>query len=148
MKPSASQVLADLAGLSLRNAAPDIAPAARAGQLGLSALLLGLAAEMWDGAVEILVRENAGIRALLRDGAAVSQDGARRRWLSELAQSRDDSLRVSDLEAANAELKVALIALHAELERRDDDEARALESRLWQELAASTERRKLSGSPC
>lgn len=148
MTPSAPQVLADLAGLSLRNAAPDIAPAARAGQLGLSALLLGLAAEMWDGAAEILVRENAAVRALLADGAAVSQDGARRRWLSELAQGQEESLRISDLEAANAELKVALIALHAELERRDDDEARALEGRVWKELAAATERRKLSGSPC
>ena len=148
MKPSAPQVLADLAGLSIRNAAPDVAPAARAGQLGLSALLLGLAAEMWDGAADILVRENAALRDLLADGAALSADGARRRWLSELSGGRDESLRVSDLERANAELKVALIALHAELERRDDAPARELEARLWRELAAATERRKLSGSPC
>lgn len=148
MTPSAPQVLADLAGLSLRNAAPDVAPAARAGQLGLSALLLGLAAEMWDGAVEILVRENAALRVLLADGARLSEEGARRRWLSELAAGRDQSLRISDLEAANAELKVALIALHAELERRSDNAARSLEARVWEELAAATERRKLSGSPC
>lgn len=148
MTPSAPQVLADLAGLSLRNAAPDVAPAARAGQLGLSALLLSLAAEMWDAAAETLAGENLALRALLRDGAAVSQDSARRRWLSELAAGRDESLRISALEAANAELKVALIALQAELESRSDDEASALESRVWRELAAFTERRKLSGSPC
>ncbi|MFZ5728221.1 MAG: hypothetical protein ACOY4G_02620 [Pseudomonadota bacterium] len=148
MKPSAPQVLADLAGLSMRNAAPDVAPAARAGQLGLAALLLGLAAEMWDGAADILVRENAALRALLADGAALSEDAARRRWLSELSAGGDGSLRISDLEAANAELKVALIALHAELERRSDEAARDLEARVWDELARSTERRKLSGSPC
>ncbi|HMO42076.1 MAG TPA: hypothetical protein PKB04_01850 [Phenylobacterium sp.] len=148
MKPIAPQVLADLAGLSLRNAAPDVAPAARAGQLGLSALLLGLAAEMWDGAADLLVRENAELRALLADGAVVSQDSARGRWLSELASGREDSLKISDLETANAELKVALIALHAEVEMRADPQARSMETRVWETLARSTERRRLSGSPC
>ena len=50
MKPDVAQVLADLAGRVARNAAPQIPPAQRAGELGLSAMLLGLAAEMWDGA--------------------------------------------------------------------------------------------------
>lgn len=147
MKPDVAQVLADLAGRVARNAAPQIPPAQRAGELGLSAMLLGLAAEMWDGAVEILVQENAALRALLASGARVSQDNARRRWLVELAGSRDGSLRLSALQNANAELRVALIALHAELERRDDAEARSLETDIWRELVAGAERRRLAGSP-
>lgn len=147
MKPDVAQVLADLAGRVARNAAPQIPPAQRAGELGLSAMLLGLAAEMWDGAAEILVQENAALRALLASGARVSQDNARRRWLVELAGSRDSSLRLSALQNANAELRVALIALHAELERRDDAEARSLEADIWRELVAGAERRRLAGSP-
>jgi len=147
MKPDVAQVLADLAGRVARNAAPQIPPAQRAGELGLSAMLLGLAAEMWDGAAEILVQENAALRTLLASGARVSQDNARRRWLVELAGSRDGSLRLSALQNANAELRVALIALHAELERRDDAEARSLEADIWRELVAGAERRRLAGSP-
>ena len=147
MKPDVAQVLADLAGRVARNAAPQIPPAQRAGELGLSAMLLGLAAEMWDGAAEILVQENAALRGLLASGARVSQDNARRRWLVELAGSRDGSLRLSALQNANAELRVALIALHAELERRDDAEARSLEADIWRELVAGAERRRLAGSP-
>ena len=147
MKPDVAQVLADLAGRVARNAAPQIPAAQRAGELGLSAMLLGLAAEMWDGAAEILVQENAALRGLLATGARVSQDNARRRWLVELAGSRDGSLRLSALQNANAELRVALIALHAELERRDDAEARSLEADIWRELVAGAERRRLAGSP-
>lgn len=147
MTPNASQVLADLAGRVAMNAAPDIHPAARAGELGLSALLLGLLAEMWDGAAERLASENAALRALLGKGAALWGEGAQARWLAELAAGRDESLRISALETANAELKVGLIALHAELERRSDSAAKDLEAEVWAELVAGAERRKLAGSP-
>jgi len=147
MTPAVSQVLADLAGRVARNAAPNIPAADRAGELGLSALLLGLAAEMWDGAAEILAQENADLRALLAARAKVWGEDTRRRWLDALSQGRDESLRLSALQSANGELKVALIALHAELERRDDPEARALESQIWRALVAASDRRRLSGSP-
>ncbi|MDP2214203.1 hypothetical protein [Phenylobacterium sp.] len=147
MTPAVSQVLADLAGRVARNAAPNIPAAERAGELGLSALLLGLAAEMWDGAAEILARENADLRALLGAGAKVWDEDSRRRWLQALAEGRDESLRLSALQSANGELKVALIALHAELERRDDPAAKALESEVWRALVAASDRRRLSGSP-
>lgn len=147
MTPAVSQVLADLAGRVARNAAPNVPAADRAGELGLSALLLGLAAEMWDGAAEILVQENADLRGLLASGARVWRDDARRRWLEALASERDDSLRLSALQTANAELRVALIALHAQLERQDDPEARALEAEVWRTLVVASDRRRLSGSP-
>lgn len=147
MTPTVPLVLADLAGRVARNAAPHIPAAERAGELGLSALLLGLAAEIWDGAAEVLVQENADLRALLAAGAELWGDESRRRWLEALASGRDQSLRISALTAANGELKVALIALHAELERRDDPAAKALESEVWRALVAASDRRRLSGSP-
>ena len=140
MKPDIPAVLAELAGLVARNAAPDLDPAERAGALGLSAALLGMAAEAWDGAAQRLVEENRALRALLSDaGDRAGLDAA-------LAGTEVDDLRISVLSAANARLRAGLIALQAAVEAEDSPEARALESRIWQELRLSTERRRMSSA--
>ena len=140
MKPDIPAVLAELAGLVARNAAPDLDPAERAGALGLSAALLGMAAEAWDGAAQRLVEENRALRALLSDaGDRAGLDAA-------LAGAEVDDLRISVLSAANARLRAGLIALQAAVEAEDSPEARALESRIWQELRLSTERRRMSSA--
>lgn len=140
MKPDIPAVLAELAGLVARNAAPDLNPAERAGALGLSAALLGMAAEAWDGAAQRLVEENRALRALLSDaGDLAGPDTA-------LAGAEDDDLRISALSAANARLRAGLIALHAAVEAEDSPEARALESRIWEELRLSTERCHMSSA--
>jgi len=140
VKPDIPAVLAELAGLVARNAAPDLDPAERAGALGLSAALLGMAAEAWDGAAQRLVEENRALRALLSDaGDRAGLDAA-------LAGTEVDDLRISVLSAANARLRAGLIALQAAVEAEDSPEARALESRIWQELRLSTERRRMSSA--
>ena len=140
MKPDIPAVLAELAGLVARNAAPDLDPAERAGALGLSAALLGMAAEAWDGAAQRLVEENRALRALLSDA------GDRAGADASLAGAEDDDLRISVLSAANARLRAGLIALQAAVEAEDSPEARALESRIWEELRLSTERRHMSSA--
>ena len=140
MKPDIPAVLAELAGLVARNAAPGLDPAERAGALSLSAALLGMAAEAWDGAAQRLVEENRALRALLSDaGDRAGPDAA-------LAGAEDDDLRISVLSAANARLRAGLIALQAAVEAEDSPEARALESRIWEELRLSTERRHMSSA--
>jgi hypothetical protein len=141
MKPDVPAVLAELAGLVARNAMPDVHPADRAGALGLSAALLGLAAQVWDGAAQNLVTENRAIRVVLAQGAAFAPDAAA------LAGGSDEDLRISALSAENARLRVALIALQIAVEGRDGTEARALDAAIWAELVASTERRLVIGSP-
>ncbi len=140
MKPDIPAVLAELAGLVARNAAPDIDPAERAGALSLSAALLGMAAEAWDGAAQRLVEENRALRALLVDA------GDRAGPIAGLAGAEDDDLSISALSAANARLRAGLIALQAAVEAEDSPEARALESRIWEELRLSTERRHMSSA--
>jgi hypothetical protein len=125
MKPEVPAVLAEMAQLLVRNADPNVPPAERAGALGLTAALLGLAAQAWDGAAHNLVQENRAIRELLG------------------LQGSDDDLRLSALSAENARLRAALIARHAEVEGRDP----AMETAIWAELVASTERRMVAGSP-
>lgn len=125
MTPDVPSVLSELAQLVLRNAAPDVPDGERANALGLSSMLLALAAEVWDGAAENLVRENRALAALLDDAATESD------------------LRLSALRAENARLRGLLIEAHVAAEQAGDV---AREDAIWAELRASTERRKLSVS--
>lgn len=125
MKPDVPAVLIESAGLLARNADPSVPPADRASALGLTAALLGFAAQAWDGTAHNLVIENRAMRTLLDDAGA------------------DDDLRISVLSAENARLRAALIALHAEIEGKDP----AKEAAIWAELVASTQRRLVAGSP-
>ena len=126
MNPPVPAVLAELAGLMIRNAAPGVVPAERASDLGLTAALLGVAAEMWDRQAAILVDENRAARALLGE------------------TGEDADLRLSALQAENDRLRTALIAAHAAAEAAGDS---AREAAIWAELAASTERRRISTAP-
>jgi len=125
MTPDVPSVLYELAGLLQRNTAPDVPDAERANALGLSAMLLALAAEVWDGAAENLVQENRALATLLDDAAA------------------ETDLRLSALRAENARLRARLIEAHIAAERAGDT---ARETAIWAELRASTERRRLSVS--
>jgi len=125
MTPEVPSVLSELAALLVRNAAPDVPDAERASALGLSSMLLALAAEVWDGAAENLVQENRTLAALLDDIAA------------------EASLNLSALRAENARLRARLIQAHIAAEKAGDT---AREEAIWAELRASTERRKLSVS--
>jgi hypothetical protein len=104
---------------------PGVPQPERASDLGLTALLLTIAAEVWDGAAHTLVAENRALRALL--GAA----GA------------DDDLRISALKAENDRLRGRLIEAQVAAEAAGDA---ARQAAIWAELVASTERRKLSVS--
>lgn len=125
MKPEVPHVLGEMAQLLVRNADPSVHPADRASALGLTAALLGFAAQSWDGMAHNLVQENKAIRKLLG------------------LQGVDEDLRLSALSAENARLRAALIARHAEVEGKDP----AMEAAIWAELVASTDRRMVAGSP-
>jgi hypothetical protein len=123
MTPQVPAVLAQMAGLLVRAAAPDMPPAERAHALTLSAGVLGVAAEVWDAAAENLVQENRALARLLDDAAD------------------ETSLRLLALRAENERLRARLIAEHIAAETSGD--AARLDA-IWAELIASTERRKLS----
>lgn len=125
MKPDVPHVLGEMAQLLVRNADPAVHPADRASALGLTAALLGFAAQAWDGAAHNLVQENRAIRLLLGETGT------------------DEDLRLTVLSAENARLRQALIELHAQVEGKDP----AKEAAIWAELIASTERRAVAGAP-
>lgn len=125
MTPEVPAVLMQLAQIAARNAAPGVPEGERASDLGLSAALLSVAAEVWDGAAQNLVVENRALRALLGETGA------------------DDDVRISILKAANDALRAKLIAAHIAAEQAGDT---AHQDAIWAELVASTERRRLSSS--
>ncbi|WP_309605615.1 hypothetical protein [Phenylobacterium sp.] len=125
MTPDVPSVLGELAQLLIRSAAPGVPDGERAGALGLSSMLLAMAAEVWDGAAETLVQENRALARLL-GGAAC-----------------EDDLRLSILRTENARLRTLLIAAQIDAETTGDV---TRQTAIWTELRVSTERRKLSVS--
>lgn len=126
MNPPIPNVLAELAGLLVKNAMPGVPEAERASDLGLSAALLGVAAELWDRQAHILVEENRAVRALLGE------------------RGEDADLRLSVLQVENNRLRAALVAVHAAAEAAGDA---ARQDAIWAELVAATDRRRLSTAP-
>lgn len=126
MNPQVPAVLFELAALLGRNAAPDVPAPERASDLGLSAMLLMVLGEVWDRQAHILVEENAATRALIGEAG------------------HDGDLRLSSLQAENSRLRARLIALQVKAEADADED---LQRRIWAELVASTERRKIASAP-
>ena len=126
MIPQVPSVLTELAGLLMKNAQPGVPEAERASDLGLSAMLLMVAGEIWDRQAEILVQENRAIRDLIG------------------APGDDPSLRLSALQTENNRLREALIDAQAAAEAAGDV---ARQDAIWAELATSTERRRLAAAP-
>ena len=125
MNPEVPAVLVQLAGVVGRSAMPGVPEPERASDLALTAMLLVLAAEVWDGAAARLVEENRALRTLLAETGA------------------DDDLRLSALKAENDRLRRLLIAAQVAAEAAGDA---ARQAAIWAELVRSTERRLLSVS--
>jgi hypothetical protein len=126
MTPGVPSVLRELAGLLARHAEPGVPEAERGPALRMTAGLLAMAAERWDGAAEALVVENRALAALLPDKADES------------------SFRFSALKAENDRLRGRLIEAHIAAEQSAD---LSRQDAIWAELVAGAERRNLSNSP-
>lgn len=144
MKPDPQRVLEQTAQRLATDVLAAVQPRYLQAGVGMLAGLLGAVREEFDRAAARRVEENAALRALFARGAWVVTDAVLAARLREAAATRDASLRVPDLEAGNQALRGLLIALHAHLETLATPAAREVEETIWRELAASTERRRLS----
>ena len=124
--------------------APHVAPSYRQASVLSAGVLLMSVGEELDRIAERRITENACLRGIFRDAASAVVDPALGSRLVDAAASVESDYRISALDASNDALRALLIELHAHLESLPGDAARALESRIWRELAASTERRRLS----
>jgi hypothetical protein len=147
VNPDVGVVLETVAAKLLFEMAPQMQPPFMQGTVTVLGLLLSMLREEWDRCAQRRVDENQAMRQLFRHALAhVGDDGLRRR-LADAAEGADASVRLSDLDAANDGLRSLLIELHAHVEEQPGAAAREVEERIWQELLASTERRRLSLAP-
>ena len=148
MKPEASHALERVMQSLLGDLMPNVQPSYRQASVLVHAMMVGAIREELDRAAARRVEENAALRALFAEAAPAVADLGLRDRLAAAARGTEQSLRLPALEEGNRALRSLLIELHAHVEGLEDGEARRIEAAIWRELAASTERRKLSLGPC
>lgn len=144
MRPSVERFLEVGAGYLMTRVAPALGDSYSQSSAGMLGVLLLAVREEFERAASRRVEENGALRALFERSAPHVQDDGLEARLRAGAASSDPSLIVADLERANCELRSLLIDLHARVEELSSSEAREIEAEIWRELAASTERRRLS----
>jgi hypothetical protein len=147
MKPDVGVFLETLSAKLLFEMAPQMQPPFMQGTITVIGIMLAMLREEWDRVAQRRVEENAAMRALFVRAAPDVGDRGLRQRLLEAAESRDASLRISDLDAGNDRLRRLLIELHAHVEEQPSEAARRIEAEIWSELLASTERRRFSLAP-
>lgn len=106
--------------------APKLEGDYSAGHANMAGLMAVMAGEAWDREADLLVNEISSLRALLAEGGAEAD-------VPEAA-----SFRISDLKAIRNALAEALIALQSRVETRDDEASKALNTRIWGHLLATS----------
>ncbi len=138
MRPEVSELLRTTALQMPGIAAPT---AYGQGSAGLITGLLMISAMEYDRAAEVRVEDNRDMRALFAELALKVTDPGLRDAVAAAAKGGDASLRISALNAANAELRKTLIALQTHAEESGNV---AAQKRVWDVLKASAARRMLS----
>ena len=141
MKPEADQVLNTSAFQLLMNVAPLLPSGYPQGTASLIAMLSMMAAQEYERGADIRAAENNDMRRLFADVAAVTADESLEARLREAAETKDASLAISALDAANYELRRVLTELQTHVEQRPGEDARDAERRIWAVLKASADRR-------
>ncbi len=140
MSPEVGMIL----GLSAQKLAAGVGEhgaAFAAGQSALLGLMLNMSAQEYDRAADIRFAENADMRALFAELAPNVGDAGLRAQLTATAATKDTSLAITALNAANAELRRLLIALQVHIEEHGDH---AAQKRIWDALNAMASRRVVS----
>jgi len=114
------------------------------GQMGLIGMMMTLSAKEYERGADIRHTENEDMRALFGELAGGVKDTALKARLSEAAGSRDESLRISVLNANNYTLRRLLTEAQVYAE---DNGAKDAEKRIWAVLKAMAARRLVTLGP-
>ena len=109
---------------------------------GLGMLVMQLSGQL-EVATEWLVEENATLRALFRNAAAIVAEPDLGKRIAAAGHGFDEGLRFSVLRAANDALRKLLVELHAHVEGIESMAAGELEEAIWAELYRSVQRRSM-----
>jgi len=114
------------------------------GTVGLLSMVLSLSAKEYERGADIRFKENREVRALFAELAPAVEDSRLRAELTEASESRDASLRISDLNDANYALRRLLTRLLIDAEEHG---ALPAQKRIWAVLKALAERRLVQLGP-
>lgn len=139
MNPDVGQILTTSAAQLMQNIVPLVPQGYAQGQGALLSFMMIMSAQEYERAAEIRAGENADMRALFAALAPQIEDAELREKILAAAQTRDDSLAISALNATNADLRRLLIALQAHVETKAN--SREAQARTWEVLKRSAARR-------
>ena len=147
MKLDVDKILEITAAQLMTEVAPQLPLGYMQSSVGLLSILLGFCAQEYENGADIRAGENAEMRNLLAELEASVEDARLRVKLGAVMGGRDASLKISDLNADNAELKTLLIETQTYLETRSDEKSKLALREIWAVLKAGAKRRlvKLPG---
>ena len=137
MRLASDMVLRGIARSLQEQIGPALDDMFASGAARMAGLLATICANGVDDAAAVRIAENARLRTLFGQAAATI-GGVLGERLTIAAGSAEPGYRISALDAETGRLRVLLVALHTEVEARDDDIARALDQAIWR-LMAETE---------
>jgi len=143
MKPEVGTVLA-LTAQKIASGFGEHGAAFAQGTIGLLATVLAVSAKEYERGADIRFKENREVRALFAELAPAVEDSRLRAELTEASESRDASLRISDLNDANYALRRLLTRLLIDAEEHG---ALPAQKRIWAVLKALAERRLVQLGP-
>lgn len=138
MKPDAQDILNKSADQLIGQLAPALNLQYSQGTAAIMSLLMKFIGKEYERGADIRAAENADMRALFAEIAARVGDPALRKQVEDAAATRDASLVISALNAANYSLRHILITLQIWIE---DNGTREDQKRIWSVLKASADRR-------
>ncbi|HEX7775787.1 MAG TPA: hypothetical protein VF449_04600 [Parvibaculum sp.] len=144
MKPDVAVVMQGFFATLLMDIAPNLNAEYSVGNASIMGLSLFVAAEEFERAAEVRVRENEEMRALFAEGATVVADKEFAGRLLDASKSKEGSLRISALNETNDALAKLLIELQVALESGKGAAVNALDGKVWDYLVAAAERRKFN----
>jgi hypothetical protein len=143
MKPGTTHHLMAMAGTLGGRILPALPEESYAvGDTKMMAVLAVLFAQHAEKAVDVLHGENAALRALFARAAPLV-GGTLGERLAAASATSDADLKLSTVEAANDMLNALLIELHADVEGREADWAKAMDREIWALLKAGADGRML-----
>jgi hypothetical protein len=133
MNLTIDNALHGIAELLRERIGPEVRDPFAAQMARLSCMLLTICANAVDDAAELRVEENAAIRALLGDAAALVDPPLSVR-LAEAAISTDPGRKLGVLDGETDRLRRWLVELQADIEGRAGETAQAMNQRIWRLL--------------
>lgn len=143
MIPEPTQALHIIMGTLMMEIAPNMRDDYRQANVNLLAFAMMVIAQEYDRAAAVRVEENREMRRLFGHAAKSVADAQLRSRLTAAAAGSDDDLRISQLTAANGELRKLLIELHAAVEEDGAPDGAELARSIWSLLRSAADKRAI-----